>query len=111
MGDFNAEIFLSDMEPFCTINNLKRIIKEPTCYENPDNPTCIDLILTNCPKNFQESSTSETGLSDFHKMALTVFKSEPLNLTPRVVPYRKYKHFDSYKFKLEVSDKLSMQDP
>ena len=111
MGDFNAEISDSDMEPFCTINNLKCIIKEPTCYENPDNPTCIDLILTNCPKNFQESSTSETGLSDFRKMVLTVFKSEPPNLTPRVVPYRKYKHFDSDKFKLEVSDKLSMQDP
>ena len=73
LGDFNAEISDSSMESFCTINNLKCIIKEPTCYKNPDNPTCIDLILTNCPKNFQESSTLETGLSDFHKMVLTVF--------------------------------------
>ena len=110
LGDFNAEISDSSMESFCSINNLKCIIKEPTCYKNPDNPTCIDLILTNCPKNFQESSTLETGLSDFHKMVLTVFKSEAPNLTPKVVSYRKYKLFDSDKFKLEVSDKLSMQD-
>ena len=100
------------IKSFCTINaHLKCIVKELTCYKNPDNPTCIDLILTNCLKNFQESSTLETGLSDFHKMVLTVFKSEVPNLTPRVVSYRKYKHFDSDKFKLEVSDKLSMQDP
>ena len=98
------------MESFCTINNLKCIIKEPTCYKNPDNPTCIDLILTNCPKNFQESSTLETGLSDFYKMILTVFKSEAPKLTPMVVSNQKHKHFDSDKFKLEVSDKLSMQD-
>ena len=43
-------------------------------------------------------------------MVLTVFKSEAPNLTPKVASYRKYKHFDSSKFKLEVSDKLSMQD-
>ena len=81
------------------------MIKEPTCYKNPDNPTCVDLVLKNCPKNFQESSTLETGLADFHKMVLTVFKSEAPILTPRVVSYQKYKHFDSDKFKLEVSDK------
>ena len=40
----------------------------------------LDFILINCPKNFQESSTLETGLSDFHKMVLTVFKSEAPNL-------------------------------
>ena len=73
------------MESFCTINNLKCTIKEQTCYKNPDNPNCIDLTLTNCPKNFQESSTLETVLSDFHKMVLTVFKSEAPSLTPRVV--------------------------
>ena len=44
LGDFNAEISDFNMESFCTINNLKCIIKEPTCYKNPDNPTCIDLI-------------------------------------------------------------------
>ena len=98
------------MESFCTINNLKCNNKEPTCYKNPDNPTGIDLILTNCPKYFQELSSLETGLSDFDKMILTVFKSEAPNLTPMVVSYQKHKHFDGDKFKLEVSDKLSLQD-
>ena len=71
LGDFNAEISDLNMESFCTINNLQCIIKEPKWYKNPDNPTCTDLILRNCPENFQESSSFETGLSDFHKMILT----------------------------------------
>ena len=89
LGDFNAEIFNFNMESFCTINTLKCIIKEPACYKNPDNPTCIDLTLTNCSKNLQESSTLETGLLEFHKMVLTVFKSEAPNLTSKMVSYRK----------------------
>ena len=44
-------------------------------------------------------------------MVLTVFKSKAPSFTPKVVSYRKYKHFHSDKFKLEVLNKLSMQDP
>ena len=114
LGDFNTEIYDFNMESFCTRNNFKCIIKETTCYKNPDNLTCIDLSLTNCPINFQELSTLETGLSDFHKMVLTVFKSEApksKSETPRVVSYQKYKHLDNDKFKVEVSDSLFMPDP
>ena len=28
------------------------LIKEPTCYKNPQNPSCIGLILTNSPYSF-----------------------------------------------------------
>ena len=34
---------------------LKSVIKEPTCYKNPNNPSCIDLILTDKPRSFQHS--------------------------------------------------------
>ena len=36
--------------------NLTSLIKEPTCYKNPDNPSCIDLILTNKPFSFQNKN-------------------------------------------------------
>ena len=29
---------------------------KPTCYKNPDKPTCIDLILTNCPGSDDDPS-------------------------------------------------------
>ena len=51
MGDFNSEPAISG---FCEIYNTKNIIKEKTCFKNPENPTCIDLILTNRPRSFQD---------------------------------------------------------
>ena len=49
-------------------------MKDNTCFKNPLKHSCIDLIITNRPKNFQNSVTVETGLSDFHKMTLTVME-------------------------------------
>ena len=64
------------MKNFCDINCLKSLIKLPTCFKNPDNPTCIDLILTNRPILFQHNNYFETGLSDFHLLTVTEFKME-----------------------------------
>ena len=38
------------------------------------NKSCIDLFLTICSQTFQNSVTIETGVSDFHKMVITVLK-------------------------------------
>ena len=35
------------MEEFRNNYDLKRLIRVPASYKNPDNPSCIDLILTN----------------------------------------------------------------
>ena len=53
------------MKNFCDINCLNSLIKEPTYFKNSDKPTCNDLILTNRPNLFQQSSDFETGFSDF----------------------------------------------
>ena len=62
MGDFNAELSNNFVDNFCGCYSLKSLIKKPKCFKNPDNPTCIDLILTN--RRFQNSTIIETGLSD-----------------------------------------------
>ena len=49
MGDFNAAMSDKAMEDFCSSNSLESLIRKPTCYKNHENPTCIDLILTNGP--------------------------------------------------------------
>ena len=87
-GDFKAEISDTNMGFFCAIHKFKSLIKEPTCYKNHDDPTYIDLILTNWIQHFQASSILETGLSDFHKMILTVLKSEVPHQHPKVISYR-----------------------
>ena len=75
LGDFNAGVEDSSIKTFCSSYNLTSMINKPTCYKNPEKPSCIDLILTNYPRSFQNSCAIETGLSDFHKLVVTVMKT------------------------------------
>ena len=75
LGDFNSEMSEDAMRDFSETYNLSNLIKERTCFKNPSNPSLIDLILTNRPRSFQDSHVIETGLSDHHKMTITVLKS------------------------------------
>ena len=59
------------MQCFC---NLKKLIKEPTCFTNIEKPTCIDLTLTNRPLCFQNTSVIDVDLSDFHKVIIITIK-------------------------------------
>ena len=75
IGDFSVIPEQSHIETFCESYGLKNLIKVLTCYKNPQNPSCIDLILANTSLSFESSGVIETGLSDFHKMTVTVMKT------------------------------------
>ena len=90
LGDFNIGMDNNDMTVFCTTYDLKSLIEEPTCYKNPENPFCIDLILINNPKCFQNSCVVETGLSDFHRMTVTIKKTTFKKFQPRIIHCRDY---------------------
>ena len=75
MGDFHVEKENRDMEKFCKNDNLKSLIRVPTCYKNPKKPSCIDLILTNSQRSFQSSCATENGLSNLPRMTVTVMKA------------------------------------
>ena len=62
------------MEVFCSAYNFKSLIQGPTCFKNPGKPNTIDHILTNCRNCFHDSGVYETGLSNFHRLTLTVLK-------------------------------------
>ena len=85
MGDFNSEPNEPAISGFSEIYNTKNIINEKSCFKNPENPTCIDLILTNRPRSFQDSTVVETGLSHFHKMCVTMMKIYHCKQRPSVI--------------------------
>ena len=85
----------------------KNILKDKTCFKNPTNPTCIDLIITNRPKSIQDSEAIETGLSDFHKMSFTVMKVFYNKQNPKIIQYRKYKGFSNETFMHELESVLA----
>ena len=106
-GDFNAQESEDCISDFLFQNDLTNIVKENTCFKNPDNPTCIDLFLTNFPKSFQNTVAVTTGLSDFHKMTVTVLKNTFCKPPPKIVHYRCYKNFNCKEFKRELNTNLS----
>ena len=72
LGDFNVDVKKVSLHLFCNQYKLKLLNKDPTCYKNIDNPSCIDPLLTNSAKSFESTCTIETGLSDFHELVVAV---------------------------------------
>ena len=87
LGDFNSCMEDFPMKTFGENYKLRNLIKEPTCFKNPENPKCIDLILAN------------------KSLSLKMHSSK---MKPQVVSYRKYNDFhnetflDSLKHELNV---------
>ena len=109
-GDFNAEPEEESIAEFLNLYNLKNAVKQNTCFKNSDKPTRIDLMLTNCPRSFQNMDTFKTGLSDFHKLTFTVLKQHFLKQKPRVVIHRQYKNFRNDYFGIELENALLKYD-
>ena len=107
LGDFNSEIREEAMDDFCELYQLKSLIKTPTCFKSAENPSCIDLMLTNRPHNFQHSQTIEIGLSDFHLLTVTVLKTSFRKKPPKVVRYRDYKYYSRTKFQNDLNFSLA----
>ena len=72
--NFNAGMEHSALKDFCNLYSLTSLISKPICWKNPSKLTCIDLFLTNRSKFFENTNVTETGLSDFHKMVVTIMK-------------------------------------
>ena len=107
LKDFNVGIEEANMQSFCEKYNLKSLIKQSTGYKNPDKPTCIDLILTNVLHMFQSTCVTETGMSDFHLMTVTVMRKTFKKLSPRIISYRSYKDFSNERFRDCLVNNLS----
>ena len=90
LGGFNVEVKEKDISDFMSTYNLKSLVKQKACFKNSDNPSFIDLILTNSPRSFQDSSVFETGVYDFHKFTITALKQYFPKPKPKIVNYRDY---------------------
>ena len=109
IGDFNAEESEPCLSQFLFEMNAKNIVKETTCYKSLSNPSFIDLVITNSSSSFQNTNAISTGLSDFHKMVITVLKQTFQRSSPNELVYRDYKNFDRLTFKRELEEKLNQQ--
>ena len=58
----------------------------------------MDIILTNKSRSFQTKCVIETGLSDLHRMTISVLKIHFHKLPPKVINCRNFKKFGNEGF-------------
>ena len=98
LGDFNVELIEQHVKDFSLAYDCKNTFKDKTCYKNPENPKCIDLIMTNMLKAFEISLAIEAGLSYFNKVCFTVLNVFDTKHRPNIIQYRSYKKFSNEAF-------------
>ena len=106
LGDLNSEPCEQPILDFCHDYNCQNIIQDKTCFKNPQNPSCIDLIITNRQRSFQNSTVIETGLSDFHKMSLSIMNAFYKKQRPNIIRYRNYRNFNNECFINDVQSSI-----
>ena len=109
-GDLNINAFDENeaLEDFLEALHAKNLVKDPTCYSNPANPSCLDLYITNSYRSFQGTTTFATGLSDCHKMVITVMKTIFPKADPRIITYRDYSKYCSEEFGRDLQRNLNL---
>ena len=63
--------------------------------------------MTNRSQCFQGSYLIETGISDFHKMTLTVMRTYFKKQETKIISYRDYKNFSNNDFRYDLINELS----
>ena len=105
-GDLNAQIGEDDLDNFMAFYGIKSIVHDKTCFKSLTNPSCVDLFLTNSNKSFQNTVVISAGMSDYHKMVVTVLKTTFPKSKPKEIVYRSYKSFDRDVFRAELKEGL-----
>ena len=60
-GDLNMQEGQVVFDNFLEVHQAKNLVKEPTCYKSPQNPSCIDWILTNRSSYFKNTKAIDNN--------------------------------------------------
>ena len=86
-----------------SVYDLGNLVKQKICFKN-------QLLFTNSPQSFLNSSVFKTALSDFHKLTTTVLKQYFSNLKAKVVKNRDYRKFRYDEFVSELDNEILKHD-
>ena len=93
---------------FLSNNDAKNLAKSKTCFKNLLNPQWIDLFNTNSICRFQKAAILGRGLSDFHKINLTVLKSTFEKSNSKKIVHRNYKKFEKAPLRIIEKENYSV---
>ena len=85
---------------------LSNLISEVTCVKSSVGSS-IDVMLINSPRSFHHTSLTETGLSDCHKLILSLFRAFFKRIPAKTIEYRNYIKFSPEAFIHEPDQELN----
>ena len=97
------------LKTFCDTYDFSNLIKGPTCFQS-DDPSSIDVILTNKNRSFIHSKSIMNGLSDHHSFVCTMLKTTIKKLKPTKINYRSFKNFNEKYFLVDLENKIKKID-
>lgn len=98
------------MSSFLYQCDRKNLVKEKACFKNASNSSCIDFFLTKNVLSFKYTEAASRGLSEYHKLVLTVSKTTISKSKLRgEIHYRRYKKLDSLKFNADLKNAFSCE--
>ena len=95
------------LSDFCQMNKFEHLILKPTCFKGLL-PSTIDPLLTNHMQSFMKSYVYEIGISDHHKMIISVLRKTFAKCKPKTVFYYCYKNFDQDSFNEKLKSRISL---
>ena len=75
IGDSNLTTDNKNLEIFMGAFNLECLINKPTCFQ-PENPSCIELVLTNKKELFKHPEAIQVEISHHHSFFVAFLKSK-----------------------------------
>ena len=110
LGDFNSCMLDSSTRAFSETYEFRSLVKEAICFKNPEDPSCIDLILTNKHLSFQRSYAIETDWTIWILQNGTdCDEMHSPKRKPRIITYRKYKNFCNETFMTTLQHEVDKQ--
>lgn len=100
LGDLNVDFSVKTNALTDTLDvlHLSNLIEGPTCYKSVNNPSSVDVVLTNCPRSVLESMSLHVGISDFHDLVVSCLRVFAPPIGKRTFTYRSFKGFDEGEF-------------
>ena len=86
------------MSDLCDTFSLSNLVNGVTCVRS-QNGTSTDVMLTNTPRSFYNSSVIETALSDCHKTTVSAFRAFIKKFPAKVKEYQNHRQACSFKNK------------
>ena len=97
---------LSDLNDTFSLTNL---VTDFTCFKSSTG-SLIDLMLTNKPKSFYKSHSFVTGLSDCHKLIVSILRTSFQKLPPKFAIYRNQKNFHESNFLCDLDWRIIQEE-